>query len=185
MKRDYTTGVSESVDFFFGTEVEHSPAYGMKTLFVVGVKDPAEILRIAGETQEYLDETQCVKHIYFGANMSFPHIAYDDAEQWKAWESMIQTCLDAGYWCTLDFDVSQVEGVCEGGLAENRRFIPMISVKIPYTQLLNFNLNATVKIDDKDFGASNPGVWCHSLHDLMDRSKFTNWDAYTKDEIIK
>ena len=185
MKRDYDSGVSDSANYFFGTEVEHSPAYGMRTLFVVGVKPVEEILQLANDTLSYTDETKQVKHIYFGANMSFPALANNDAEGWQQWETMIQACLDAGFWCTLDIDVAQVEGLCEGGLTENRRFIPMISVKLPYVQLLDFNLNATVKIDDKDFAASNPGVWCHSLHDLMDRSKFTNWDAYTKDEIIK
>lgn len=185
MKRNYQSGVSESADYFFGTEVEHSPAYGMKTLFVVGVKPVEEILKLVNDTLAYTDESKHVKHLYFGANMSFPALATNDAEGWQQWESMIQSCLDAGFWCTLDIDVAQVEGLCEGGLTENRRFIPMISVKLPYVQLLNFNYNATIKIDDKDFAASNPGVWCHSLHDLMDRSKFTNWDAYTKDEIIK
>ena len=29
----------ESIKFFTGTEVEHTPAYGKKTLFVIGVQD--------------------------------------------------------------------------------------------------------------------------------------------------
>ena len=36
MKRDYDSGVNEGVNFFVGTEVEHTPQYGKKTLFVVG-----------------------------------------------------------------------------------------------------------------------------------------------------
>ena len=58
----------------------------------------------------------------------------------------------------------------------------MISVKVPHIRL--FNYNATVKVDDTGFKESNPGVWCHRLHDLMDRSKFTDWSKYTKDEVI-
>ena len=42
-----------------------------------------------------------------------------------------------------------------------------------------------IKSHDKDFSATNPGVWCHSLHDLMDRNTFTSWAEYTKDEVIK
>jgi hypothetical protein len=42
-----------------------------------------------------------------------------------------------------------------------------------------------LKIDDKDFNATNPGVWTHSLHDLKDRNKFTPWSAYSNDTIIK
>jgi hypothetical protein len=59
----------------------------------------------------------------------------------------------------------------------------MISVKLPSLQLLGYN--ATIKLDDKDFAATNPGVWCHQLHDLKDRKVFTDWSKYTKDEVIK
>ena len=38
MNRDYADGQSSSVVFFQGVEVEHTPAYGMNTLFVVGVQ---------------------------------------------------------------------------------------------------------------------------------------------------
>ena len=44
--------------------------------------------------------------------------------------------------------------------------------------------NTMVKVDDKDFNASNPGVWCHSLHSLMARNAYTPWSAYTKDKVI-
>jgi hypothetical protein len=98
---------------------------------------------------------------------------------------MIYVCLDAedGFWCTLDFDVKETEGLLESGLTEKRRFIPQISVKLPYLNQLGYN--ATLKIDDKDFNATNPGVWCHNLQDLLGRDRFTNWDQYGKDEIIK
>ena len=68
-------------------------------------------------------------------------------------------------------------------LVEYHNFIPMISVKLPYIQQLGYN--ATIKLDDKDFNASNPGVWCHSLHDLKNRNVFTDWSKYTKDQILK
>jgi hypothetical protein len=41
-----------------------------------------------------------------------------------------------------------------------------------------------LKIDDKDFDATNPGVWCHSLHSLMSRETFTGWDDYEGDSKI-
>jgi hypothetical protein len=59
----------------------------------------------------------------------------------------------------------------------------MVSVKLPYLQQLGYN--ATIKLDDKDFNATNPGVWCHSLHSLQNRSVFTSWSKYTQDEVIK
>lgn len=162
-----------NVKFFTGTEVEHTPAFGKKTLFVVGLQSVTSI-------EEQLDGCE---HIYFGANMSFPSsIRTNDAVFWTPWENMIKHFLLHGYQCTLDIDVSQVEGLLESGLCEYNNFIPMISVKIPYIRQLGYN--ATVKIDDKDFAATNPGVWCHSLHTLQKRSVFTDWSKYTKDETL-
>jgi hypothetical protein len=165
----------ETASMFIGTEVEHSPAFGMKTLFVVGLQDPITVLATA--------QRNMVQHIYFGANQSFPNPAINDADTWRAWENMIKGALDSGIWCTLDLDVRAAEGLHESFLGEYDRFIPMISVKLPYIGL--FNYNTTIKIDDKDFEATNPGVWCHSLHDLKNRSVFTDWSKYSQDEVIK
>lgn len=175
MKREYNTGTKDSVTFFIGTEIEHTPAYGMRTLFVVGVHNPFDVI----EQAQLHDCT----HIYFGANQSFPNPQTDDADTWRPWERMIDQCLDSDLWCTLDFDVSCVQGVLECTFIGHRRFIPQISVKIPYLTQLGYN--ATIKLDDIDFEHSNPGVWCHSLHSLTTRESFTDWDQYGKDEIIK
>ncbi len=175
MKREYTLGQAEAITFFTGVEIEKTPAYGMKTLFVVGVHDAFDIIELA--------QFNNCDHIYFGANQSFPKLATDDANAWRPWERMIDQCLDSDYWCTLDFDVSVVQGVLEMPVIGHRRFIPQISVKLPYLQQLGYN--ATLKIDDIDFEHSNPGVWCHSLNSLTTRETFTDWDQYGKDEIIK
>ena len=177
MKRDYTTGVAESITFFTGIEIEKTPAYGLKTLFVVGVHEGHDIVKLA-------KKHKCT-HIYFGANQSFKTNGVNDVATWRPWEDMIYValCDDEQFWCTLDFDVSEVEGVLESGFTEKINFIPQISVKLPYLQQLGYN--ATIKLDDKDFKATNHGVWCHNLHDLLDRNKFTSWDQYGKDEIIK
>lgn len=165
----------EQVNFFVGREVEHSPAFGHKTLFVVGVQDAGVIINM-------VMNNNC-SHVYFGANQSFPNPETNDGDTWREWEGMITKCLQQGILCTLDLDVSSAEGLAEGSLIEYNNFIPMISVKLPYLQLLGYN--ATIKLDDKDFAATNPGVWCHQLHDLKDRKVFTDWSKYTKDEVIK
>jgi len=170
----------EAVKFFTGTEVEHTPALGLRTLFVVGVQDSKEIQEWIDDFASYEDTTKHIRHIYFGANQSFPNPGVNDFVTWGAWQAMIVPLLEDGYLCTLDLDVGSVEGLGEGVLCEYDNFIPMISVKMPYIKLLNYN--TTVKIDDKDFKATNPGVWCHSLHTLMDRKVFTDWSQYTKDE---
>jgi hypothetical protein len=181
MKRDYNTGEETKVTFFVGTEVEHTPAFGKLTLFVVGVQ-PMTDINLAIDTHYKLGGKP-ITHIYFGANMSFPKLDINDAVGWSPWENMVEECLRAGFLCTLDIDVTCAEGLLETGLVEYHNFIPMISIKLPYIQQLGYN--ATIKLDDKDFKASNPGVWCHSLHDLKNRDNFTDWSKYTTDEIIK
>ena len=183
MKRDYSIGESSNVTFFVGDEIERTPAFGMRTLFVVGTPPIEEILRKANDTQALLDESKRIKHIYFGANQSFPNPDINDSQSWKPWEEMIRDCLKQDYWCTLDLDSKAAEALLESGLTEYRRFIPQISVKLPYLNQLGYN--ATIKIDDKDFEASNPGVWCVPLNVLTHRRYFTNWDEYGNDEIIK
>jgi len=162
----------EEVKFFTGTEVEHTPAHGKRTLFVVGVQTVEDIA-------QHLLGTE---HIYFGANMSFPKCDVNDVAVWTPWDRMIRHFLDLDYLCTLDIDVTCVEGLLESVLVEYDNFVPMISVKLPYIKQLGYN--ATIKIDDRDFKATNPGVWCHSLHTLMDRKVFTDWSQYTKDEVL-
>jgi hypothetical protein len=166
----------EDVRFFYGTEVEHTPAYGKYTMFVVGVQPVADIALALTCGSER------VEHIYFGANMSFPNPNTNDPV-WNDWENMIRPFLEKDHLCTLDIDVKSVEGLLEGSFCEHNNFIPMISVKLPYLQQLGYN--ATIKLDDRDFAATNPGVWCHSLHNLKDRAVFTDWSKYTKDEILK
>lgn len=162
-----------SVKYFTGTEVEHTPMHNQRTLFVVGVQPTQEIIEHAG--------FEGIDHIYCGANHSFD-LKDDSAEAWLPWEEMCTGLLKSGFWVTLDIDVQRVEGLHESGLTEYNRFIPMISVKIPYIGLLNYN--TVLKIDDRDFDDTNPGVWCHSLHDLQSRNTFTNWTKYEKDEIL-
>ena len=165
----------EDASYFIGNEVEHSPAFGQRTLFVIGIQDASVIINL-------VKNNNCT-HVYFGANQSFPNPHRDDGPVWREWEGMISECLQYGLLCTLDLDVCCAEGLAESSLIEYNNFIPMISVKLPYIQLLGYN--ATIKLDDKDFAKTNPGVWCHSLHELRDRKVFTDWSKYTQDEVIK
>lgn len=174
MKRDYSSGSNEKVEFFFGVEIEHTPAFGLDTLFVVGVHTPQAIEEVLAGT------TYQTKHIFFGANHSFNPDGY---EEHKEWEDMIIYFLNKGYWCSLDIPLNQVEEFNDGGLNDFNQFIPQIRIPIPFTKLWNYN--TMLKIDDKDFNYSNPGVWTHSLHKLMDRNCFTSWDQYGKDVILK
>lgn len=160
------------VKWFIGNEVERTPAYGLKTLFVVGIQNHSEVMEI-------YKEEHC-KHIFFGANHSYNPIT---TEEFDAWDLMIRAFTDLDILCSLDIPSNiNLEWFIEGGLIESDNFIPQIRVTVPYVK--QWNYNTMIKIDDKDFKASNPGVWCHSLHKLMDRNVFTSWSEYTDDEVI-
>ena len=172
MKRTYDTGEATNVQFFTGIEVEHTPAYGLKTLFVTGVHPVEEIaLNLNG-----------AEHIFFGANHSF-NPKHNDPSDWGRWEGMILFFLDKGYLCSLDIPISAVEEFNDGGLNEHNNFIPQIRVPIPYLKLWNYN--TMLKIDDKDFNATNPGVWSVPMGAITQRKYFTPWRNYNNDEIIK
>ena len=173
MKRDYESGVSDTPIMFTGIEVEKTPAFGMKTLFVTGIQDYNEVM-------EYYNKLEC-EHIFFGANHSYNPKTSDEFEDW---DLAIKAYVKEGILCSLDIPSTINLGwFLDGGLTEYENFIPQIRVVVPYVK--QWNYNTMVKIDDKDFKASNPGVWCHSLHDLMDRNKFTDWGKYGLDKVIK
>lgn len=177
MKRDYNDGESDNVIYFIGTEVEHTPAFGAKTLFVTDVQPELEIKAL------YVSN-RC-QHIFFGANHSFkPGVDFPkDADAWDKWENMIYPFLKQNIPCSLDIPLSHAEALLETGLIENDLFIPQIRIPLPYIK--QYNYNTMLKIDDKDFKASNPGVWCHRLHDLMDAKVFTSWNKYGNDQKIE
>jgi hypothetical protein len=162
----------QNVIYFTGYEVEHTVAYGMFTLFVVGTPPLDEILQEAAKHK--------VQQIYFGTSQSFNP---SSTEEWRIWNDRIIGALNADYWVALDFDVKYAEEIHEDGWCENRKFIPMISVKIPYISLYNYN--ATIKLDDRTWGATNPGVWTHHLPSLMSKETYTHWDLYTQDTETK
>ena len=178
MKRDYVSGNADNVKYFTGNEVEHTPAYGMYTLFVTGVQPTIHI-------EEMLLQYDQIEHIFFGANHSLQgKVGPTHTHRPLAcWSDMIKYFLHKDYWCSLDIPIDCAEDILQWGLQEYNNFIPQIRVPIPSVK--KWNYNTMVKIDDKGFAETNPGVWSHRLHDLMDANKFTDWSKYGLDKPIK
>ena len=173
MLRSYSDGDSDTANFFFGNEIEKTSAYGMKTLFIVGLQPISTI-------NEILSNVTDIKHIFFGANHSF---TTEDTDEILAWETMIVHFLKLGYLCTLDIPYKHVEEFLDYGLCEYNNFIPQIRITFPY--ITSWNYNTTIKFDDTGFNQTNPGVWVHSLHDITDKKYFTPWHCYDNDVIIR
>ena len=178
MKRDYDEGKLDNVKYFTGNEVEHTPAYGMYTLFVTGVQPVIDI-------EEMLLQYDQIEHIFFGANHSLQGKVgpAHTHRPLACWSDMIKYFLHKDYWCSLDIPIDCAEDILQWGLQEYNNFIPQIRVPIPSVK--QWNYNTMVKIDDKGFAETNPGVWSHRLHDLMDANKFTDWSKYGLDKPIK
>lgn len=135
----------QDVVFFYGNEVEKTPAFGLKTLFVVGVQPTSDIAK----------HINGCEHIFFGANHSF-HPDPENHLEWQRWESMITYFLERDYLCSLDIPIKCVESFNDSGLNEYNNFIPQIRISLPYVRLWNYN--TMIKLDDQDFDATNPGI---------------------------
>ena len=57
-------GHDVSVSFFTGDEVEKTPAFGKKTLFVVGVQSSTDIQDWLDDFASYEDQSQHIEHIF-------------------------------------------------------------------------------------------------------------------------
>ena len=77
----------ENVNFFVGTEVEKTPAFGKTTLFVVGIQPIDDV------TYHFSKHPDGIEHIFFGANHSFNP---QNRLEWQRWESMIEFFLEKG-----------------------------------------------------------------------------------------
>ena len=97
---------------------------------------------------------------------------------------MVKYCSQELRGVTLDFDLMEYgKDILEMGWVEDRRFIPMQSLKLGYWQ--QWNHNTTIKFDDTDFNATNPGVWCVPMEDVINRKTFSDWDKYVGDTFIE
>jgi hypothetical protein len=174
----------ENVRFFVGPEIEQTPAFGKKTLFVVGLQDTSLVEKLAREHK--------TPHIFLSANRSFDSVEEVDPGVYMVgatlasdWEKQIHYLLDQGFMVSLDYPAHKhvmVLKILNAGIWQCRNFIPVLSVAIPHVNTSGPNL--TIKIDDSNFGATNPGIWCMNHHEVTDSNRFTSWNEYHDDMIL-
>ena len=170
MDRDYKTGKSDSVGIFSGLEIEHTPALGKQTLFLA--RNDLLFDQIVQLAQKVNAEA-----IYFGANRSFMHNIVNTAQ-------LIKRLMDAGYWCTIDYQHSVHAEVKERfkDIWTEEKFIPFCSVIFPDSENDD---NLCIKVDDIDFKKTNLGVWTMSMNHFKQSAGFTSWNEYKQDEPIE
>ena len=170
MIRDYTIGVSENVKVFSGKEVEHTPAYGLQTLF----------LARNDLTYDQIKEL-CVKvdaeAVYFGANRCFVNNLATHPMQ-------VNRLLNDGYYVTIDYQYAIHNEVKKrySAVWQHEKFIPFCSVIFENSEEDN---KLCFKIDDVDFNTSNKGVWTMNMEDFKKQAGYTTWDEYKQDKPIE
>ena len=170
MDRDYKTGKSASVGVFSGLEVEHTPSFGLQTLFLA--RNDLTLEQIT-ELAEMVD----AKAIYYGANRSFMH-------NHGLQLSQMINLMDAGYYVTIDYPHSLHSEVKERfqSVWKNEKFIPFCSVIFPNSE---DDDNLCIKVDDVDFNKTNPGVWTMTMDHFKQTAGFTSWKEYKQDNPIQ
>ena len=170
MKRNYSTGVKKDVTVFSGIEIEHTPAYGLQTLF----------LARNDLTFDQIQECAVMANaeaIYYGANRSYKHNHYMQVAQ-------IIKFLEHGYYVTVDypFELHQMVNQKFALCWKDPKFIPFCSIIMPHSEE---DTSLCFKIDDVDFDSTNSGVWTMSMKDFKEKSGYTKWEDYKKDEPIE
>ncbi len=170
MLRDYKTGVKQDVRIFSGKEIEHTPAFGLQTLFLAR-NDLTfdQIIELAKKVN--------AKAIYFGANRTFMHNIANT-------QQLLKKLMDKGYWCTIDYQYSVHAEVKERfkDIWNEEKFIPFCSIIFENSE---DDKRLCFKIDDVDFNHSNKGVWVMSMQDFKNKAGHTKWEEYKQDEPIE
>jgi hypothetical protein len=170
MDRDYKTGKSDSVGVFSGLEIEHTPAYGLQTLFLARNDLTLEQIK-------ELAEMVNAKAIYYGANRSF---MYNHGLQL----SQMIKLMEAGYYVTIDYPYSLHDEVKQRFklVWKNELFIPFCSIIFANSE---DDDQLCIKVDDVDFNKTNPGVWTMSMNHFKQSAGFTSWKEYKQDKPIQ
>lgn len=167
-KRPYKDGVYDDVVYYIGKNVEKTLAFGKQTLFLNQFRPSHLVIDIA-------NDRKC-EHIYIGAGGSFSPA---QPWEWKEYDVLVEELTAAGFLVTVEHNLTQSEWFLESGFVENSMVIPVLSIEIPY--IAQYGHNSCLKITDKSFGATNPGVWVHSYNEITKDDAFTHWNEYKDD----
>ena len=151
--------------FFVGNEVEHTPFFGLRTLFVSGINNWKEMI-------EYAEKYKC-EHIYLGANNSFRESTH--------WNRLVPYLLGKGYKVTLDYPIkfhTSISEILGHKLMQSENFARIASCTLEDVE--NVYMNMLIKID----GRSNTGVWVVPVRELLNEDRKTDWIDYESDEVI-
>lgn len=159
----------KDVVYYVGIESEHTKAFGSKTFYVIGVRNPVQVITKA-------NENKC-KHIRIGAQGTF--------QKNKRLLELISACMTEGFMLTAEVGIENygwaMENIPRDTLNDNK-FIMVVSVPLP--NLTGIHPNLIIKVDDPDMSSSNQGTWTYPATELMDSNRFTRWDDHDSEVIV-
>ena len=170
MLRDYKTGVKEDVNVFSGKEIEHTPAYGLQTLFLA--RNDLTYEQVKDLCVEVNAEA-----VYYGANRTFLNNIANQPLQ-------INRLLNDGYYVTIDYQYKLHDEVKKrySAVWQHEKFIPFCSIIFENSEE---DTKMCFKIDDVDFNKTNKGVWAMSMEDFKSKAGYTQWEQYKQDQPIE
>jgi hypothetical protein len=165
--------VTNTAKMFVGVEVERTPYFGLRTLFVVSSpQDQVDLIT------DLAKQNDC-EHIFLGANHSYEPQTIEEAREWSMAISTLakkyKISVDVGSNCLHYFRHSKthlIKNIC-------------LQVRLEISDLSEYNNLVMIKIDDSGFRHSNPGIWTTPLTTICSDKNFTAWDEYNKDRIVK
>lgn len=168
LNRQYTNIKTSDARFFIGREIERTPYYGLKTLFVVGVQCPNEITKLA-------HEHDC-KHIFFGANYSFDPKGTTEETLWL---NMLAEIANQQWPMTIDTTLKHQHLLAE--LVKLDNFCMQIRLPIANVEQIK---NCYLKVDDIGFRSTNSGIWTINVKEITTEKNYTSWLEYGEDTAI-
>lgn len=176
MKRDYKDQDSVSgVKAFVGIEIENTQAKGLPTLFL----DPSKLSN--AEMIVMIVSNSHVRHIYLNAN----HYPIEDDLYFGRFEEVLQYIEGRSSIDLVTVEIQNSQAIANLGKSYLDRFQKLIlNVSIPIKDAKNYANRISIKIDDVDFKATNPGVWVQPMSEILSTRNFTGWDHYKNDEVI-
>ena len=141
--------------FYIGTEVNHTPAFSKRTLFVEDFQTNESIEKMAREYK--------TPHISLAANNTF--VLENN------WNNQLVHLLDRGFMVTLEYPAELHDILIldlSKGVLQSRNFVPLPRVHID--GLATINPNLTIKIND----VNGDGFWTMHFHQIMDSNRYVS-----------
>lgn len=153
---------NDEVVYAVGPEVEHTPVFSAKTLFVNGIRNVEQMT-------EFANVNVC-KHVSLGAFNSF--------QKNKKWNDIIPELLATGLHVSLHYPAEAHDyllQILDHTIWGHPYFIPVVVIAL--SDIRDLNKNLMFKFGD-EVGGANLGVWSSPAREVLDSNRFTPWGDY-------